>query len=96
MIREGEITKCFSDGWFAVTFPRLMKRITFSLFSVLLLIGAGCERHPASELEGEEPQNAESAKLAESPAPAAEAAPSTKPDEAGQPGAPKFFPDSAK
>jgi hypothetical protein len=73
-----------------------MKRIIFSLFSVLLLIGAGCERHPASELEGEEPHAAEPAKPAESAAPAAATAPVTNANEAGKASAPKFFPDSAK
>jgi hypothetical protein len=75
-----------------------MKRFTFSILSALALIGAGCEQHPASELEGEggeAPHAAEPAKPAESVAPAAEAAP--KPAEPANPGtAPKFFPDSAK
>jgi hypothetical protein len=71
-----------------------MKRFTFSILSVLALIGAGCEQHPASELEGEgETPHAESAKPAESAAPAE----APKPAEPANPGAaPKFFPDSAK
>lgn len=79
-----------------------MKPITFSLLAVLLVLaGAGCERHPAGELEeGEAPKPSERAEKFEEPAAKvleATPTPTSKPDEAKPAGpAPKFFPDAAK
>jgi hypothetical protein len=84
-----------------ITFPPLMNRITLSLFAALGLIGAACERHPASELAGEGGEHhAAAAEKAAPEAPKAEAPktePAAKPAEAAKPeSAPKFIPDSAK